>query len=138
MFSCTSLKVNNSKIEGIEDFDITLNKVTSTTGQAGWGVNMAPTKGNTFLRLDVDIKNTSMDTREINFDNLFLIHFETKTKYPLIGAYMPTLVTMGAKSKRKVNSNETIHRVLLYSFPKKKAPDFLMYNEKLIPIDISY
>jgi|GEM_PF-2026431 len=102
MPNCISLKVNNSKIEGIEDFDITFNKVISTAGQASWGVNMAPTTGNTFLRLAVDIKNTSMDTREINFDHLFLIHFETKTKYPLIGTYMPTLVTMGAKSKRKV------------------------------------
>ncbi|MNL50763.1 hypothetical protein D3C87_1738020 [compost metagenome] len=138
MFSCTSLKVNNSKIEGIEDFEINLNKVTSTAGQSGWGVNMSPIKGNTFLRLDVNIKNISMDTREINFNDLFLVHFETKTKYPLIGAYMPTLVTLGAKSKRKVIGNETIHRILLYSFPKKKAPDFLMYKEKLIPIDISY
>ncbi|TYR33910.1 hypothetical protein FXV77_16865 [Sphingobacterium phlebotomi] len=136
--SCVTLKVNNSKIEGIDDFDITIYKVNSIHNQAGWGTRLVPAKGHTFLRLHLAIKNVSNETKQIDVDSLYLCHQASMTKYPLVGAYLPSAINLETKSTKKIKPNKSIERVLLFSFPKKQNPDFVLYKDKLIPLGISY
>ncbi len=136
--SCKTFKIRDSKLEGIDDFDVTVEKVIRSRGQSTWGGGgIVPPKGHKFFFLNLKIVNDSNSERTIDFTDFGLADTERKILYPLVDVYKPSIVVLPAKSKKKLKPGKSLRRNLMFSFPKEKIPDYVMYKDELINLHIN-
>lgn len=104
------------------------------SGQNGWVRSLSPARGYKFIATYIRASNSGPTEKVVNLEDFYLIDTVKREKYPLVSAYLTTKVVFAAKSKLKLSENEITKRMLLFSYPKKAKPSFIVFDDKLYPI----
>lgn len=135
--SCKTYKISNPKLGSIGDFEVTLEKVRRASGQSQWGrTAIVPPRGHHFFFLNLNIVNNSDVEKTIDMTDFALVDTERRIAYPLVDVYKVSVVVLPAKSVKKIKPRASLRRSLMFSFPKKKKPEQLLYKEEWIELDI--
>ncbi|MFC6101271.1 hypothetical protein [Olivibacter domesticus] len=127
-------KLGKNDIKYDDDVTIGIYKMVEQGGQSGWIRSLVPARGHKFIATYISANNSGQTEKIINLEDFYLIDTVKKEKYPLVSAYLTSKVVFAAKSRLKLSENEIAKRMLLFSYPKKAKPSFIVFEDKLYPI----
>lgn len=130
--SCKVYKLGqNDDLVYENNVKVTINKVQSQNSQGAGGYSIMPPAGHTLLMVDLSLTNTSNTDQEVDFMNFFLLDNDRNVKYPVQKVFLPTIIALTGKVNLTLDKNSTVKRTLMFTYPKKKMPDFLQLGKEI-------
>jgi hypothetical protein len=101
-----------------------------STGNGYW----RPSRGNKFVFIYVTFTNSSTEKQDLNLDNLALADISNKVKYKVEFNMVDGPINLWGKVDSSIKGNDSRNRKLVFSFPEKAKPEYLISNGTLVKI----
>lgn len=93
-----------------------------------------PSRGNKFVIVHANFSNESDETREIDFDNIYLIDSVEQTKSRVEMVLLPGPVNVTGRIEPTIKARDTKVRKMVFVFPKNRKAEYLAVNGNLFQI----
>jgi hypothetical protein len=94
-------------------------------------------KGYKFVFVFLTFTNKTAVKQDLDLEQIYLLDPENKTKHKPAFSMLAGPVNMWGKLDSYINANDTKTRKIVFSFPEKAIPKYLMVNGQMVPISYS-